>query len=1004
MIVGLLLWIRGLAETEIVEKPTTNDHIDISVWPPGLHPPYSENFTDEYGDEVIRSEFIIAYAPENNKTKELVEQRMLDRLKVDVMRYSNEEAIIKMLVESMWTKIQEMDDAKNVSSCNDLIDLLNESFPVPILEKDVDWCQEFNNNTDKVDNFDGDGNKNVWNDDNKRLVNDNIILPEINGILWDPCKRQTIFTALYEMKNNVLCDVPEERLVENDDSSFFGMLFDGLTASPDDYEYNNTDYNEDTYDDTETFDDTTQEPRVTEISDKQYHLNYLDSRKQEHIRIVNQSMHDVLGSIWSERKSVGEVFSASKKERKASRMDGFGELDNLSNLINTIHENMIKLKYDTLNTFILNVGNLAWNRICGEITAQEPKFSIKIKGFPSWEKFEEWSDNKLNEDNLRNTLAGIQFHYNEFHENMGLNYSLRMRPTRHNYQGGFQARMRSSMENDHEIGRNWVTNQVLMPMQMSMPRSSFRPSSWCTGGRPYYYNEGFLSIQRALDKSYIDFVTDQEEEESSGSSSAEYEHSFLKILPYGPYNNDVYPTILQSFIVFMIMTSYIRLAFNIAKNVVTEKETKIKEYMKTMGTGTYIQWFAWFVHYFIITSIMNGLFVGLTTSKTTSEFSRYLCNLVRDNPINADAEPIIQFSNPFCLWVVIQVYLVETIWQIFFLTTFFDQASTAAGISGFVHFISYTPWNNIMRAYKTSFPLLAKHLLCFIPLLGNAQSWWIIGLLEGKTEGLQWSNFNAYMVSKNDMTILNCLLTQLFFTLVYAIMTFYVELIRPGLWGVSKPWYFPAIYFFDLFKISDKTKTKLFSSLEIMQKSDEEQCLNSHKYYESLSKQDSQNIAIQIHNIRKIYSNGKLAVDGLELEMVKGQITALLGHNGAGKTTTMNMLIGMLAPSSGYAKINGHDIRHDLDVIRKNLGICPQFDILFTLLTVEEHLRFFSEMKSGKVDELDVEDIIRRMGLGRYRKNYPSELSGGWKRRVSVAIALVGGSDVIVLDEPTGVF
>lgn len=135
--------------------------------------------------------------------------------------------------------------------------------------------------------------------------------------------------------------------------------------------------------------------------------------------------------------------------------------------------------------------------------------------------------------------------------------------------------------------------------------------------------------------------------------------------------------------------------------------------------------------------------------------------------------------------------------------------------------------------------------------------------------------------------------------------------------------------------------------------------------------------------------------------MVENQITALLGHNGAGKTTTMNMLIGMLKPTQGTAIINNLDIATHLEQIRENLGICPQFDILFPLLTVYEHLIFFSRMKSGRVDLEDVENMIDLIGLNRYKNNYPTELSGGWQRRVSVAIALVGNSKCVILDEPT---
>lgn len=96
-------------------------------------------------------------------------------------------------------------------------------------------------------------------------------------------------------------------------------------------------------------------------------------------------------------------------------------------------------------------------------------------------------------------------------------------------------------------------------------------------------------------------------------------------------------------------------------------------------------------------------------------------------------------------------------------------------------------------------------------------------------------------------------------------------------------------------------------------------------------------------------AGSKVAVDGLSLQMYKGQITALLGHNGAGKTTTMSILTGLFPPTSGSAHINGHSILTDMDAIRESLGLCPQHNVLFDRLTVKEHLEFFINLKVEKI-------------------------------------------------------
>ena len=97
--------------------------------------------------------------------------------------------------------------------------------------------------------------------------------------------------------------------------------------------------------------------------------------------------------------------------------------------------------------------------------------------------------------------------------------------------------------------------------------------------------------------------------------------------------------------------------------------------------------------------------------------------------------------------------------------------------------------------------------------------------------------------------------------------------------------------------------------------------------------------------------------------MFKGQITALLGHNGAGKTTTISMLTGLYTPTGGRALINGLSVVEDIDLIRTNLGICPQHNVLFDRLTVREHLYFFSLLKVCHPTSLFLDLFFLILGL-----------------------------------------
>ena len=160
---------------------------------------------------------------------------------------------------------------------------------------------------------------------------------------------------------------------------------------------------------------------------------------------------------------------------------------------------------------------------------------------------------------------------------------------------------------------------------------------------------------------------------------------------------------------------------------------------------------------------------------------------------------------------------------------------------------------------------------------------------------------------------------------------------------------------------------------------------------------------LKIQDLEKTYPNGFRAVDGINLKMYNGQIFALLGHNGAGKSTTISMLTGLIPKSSGHGRIFEDDLFKQMDEVRHYLGVCPQHDVLFDLLTPEEHLDIFYDFKGGdpanKSEEMN--GLIVDVGVAPDRVKQAGSLSGGNRRKLSVAIALCGNSRLVMLDEPT---
>jgi ABC-type multidrug transport system ATPase subunit len=142
------------------------------------------------------------------------------------------------------------------------------------------------------------------------------------------------------------------------------------------------------------------------------------------------------------------------------------------------------------------------------------------------------------------------------------------------------------------------------------------------------------------------------------------------------------------------------------------------------------------------------------------------------------------------------------------------------------------------------------------------------------------------------------------------------------------------------------------------------------------------------------------AVDKLDLVLQPGEIFGLLGPNAAGKTTTIRMLAGIIRPSSGSANILGLDLFNDLDEIKSRIGYVAQYFALYPELTVTENLAFYSGLYSSD-DPQRQSELLDRYGLMPFASRYAGQLSGGYKRRLSMVCALSHDPELIFLDEPT---
>ncbi|XP_068605723.1 phospholipid-transporting ATPase ABCA3 [Brachionichthys hirsutus] len=516
---------------------------------------------------------------------------------------------------------------------------------------------------------------------------------------------------------------------------------------------------------------------------------------------------------------------------------------------------------------------------------------------------------------------------------------------------------------------DWHTHSLFPLVQIPGPRERHEKE----GGTPGYFREAFLAVQHAVNLAIMFTHND-----TAASSLLAQTRVVLSRFPYPPFLYDVFILAIQNQLPLLLVLSFTYTSLNIVRAVVQEKEKKLKEYMRMMGLSNWLHWSAWFLMFFLFLSI-SVFFVTLL-----------LC--VQVSPNGA----VLTYSDPTLVYVFLLVFTIATINFSFMISTFFSRANVAAAAGGFIYFLSYLPYLFLWPRYDI-LSHSQKVSACLISNVAMAMGSQLIGMFEGKGIGIQWSNIFEPVTVDDDFSLAQVLALLLFDSVLYGLVAWYVEAVFPGEYGMPRPSYFfllPSYW-------CSSPRVALVSEKE--EEEDAEKALKGEFIEEEPGGLVS---GVKIKRLAKEFRMGKKtrhAVRDLTLNMFEGQITVLLGHNGAGKTTALSMLTGLFPPSSGRAYINGLDICQDMALIRRSLGLCPQHDVLFDNLTVREHLLFYAQLKGYSKDKIpdEVDRIIRILNLEDKCKARSKTLSGGMKRKLSIGIALIGDSKVVMLDEPT---
>ncbi|XP_076318610.1 phospholipid-transporting ATPase ABCA3-like [Tachypleus tridentatus] len=513
---------------------------------------------------------------------------------------------------------------------------------------------------------------------------------------------------------------------------------------------------------------------------------------------------------------------------------------------------------------------------------------------------------------------------------------------------------------------NWVyrfeTSKTYPPFSISGPNTY-----------DVYKSSGFLCIQSAIALSYVEMLQEDEKRMNKNISFA----SEIQQFPYPSYYESSFNFALL--IPTMIITGFIILTPVIVRRIVAEKSVGAKEMMRMMGLNDWCYWSATFFNNFLVMLFISAIITILFKISFTKDIA------------------VLYHTDGFLLFIILLLYSAATILFCVTISTFFNKPVVSVIFTIILWQCSYSVPQNLMDPFggnKYSDITLGQKLAsCLLPNMALHWAVKVMSTLESFKEGATWANLGKAAVPGDNLTLGAIMGMMVASLVVYGVIIWYVDAVWPWQFGIPKPVYFP---FTPSYWGRRKSHFK-YREIELEDSS-------KTTYFEDDPAEQSPGIIIS--NLSKVFGWGsrrKNAVNNVSLNIYKGQITALLGHNGAGKTTTMNMLTGLFPPTEGTASINNYDILADTKKARRSLGLCPQHNVLYNDLTVEEHLKLFAGLKGCLWNDIqkEVDKTLQLLDLQNKKSELAQKLSGGMKRKLSLGIAMIGKSEVLILDEPT---
>lgn len=463
-----------------------------------------------------------------------------------------------------------------------------------------------------------------------------------------------------------------------------------------------------------------------------------------------------------------------------------------------------------------------------------------------------------------------------------------------------------------------------------------------------FLSSGFIQIQNWVDNYIL--------QEISGNQDAVIMAGFVP-MHFDEWTDDSFLNNVSFLLGFFFIVTLMIPMCRMISQIVSEKEEKIKENMQMMGLESTAFWCSWLTYYVILYTLIS-LGIGLT-------FAYIIFNYT-------------SFGLIFLLYLLFSYSCIAFGCLV---CTIFSNSRIAVFI-GLLLFVCGYFMYFVVDDKETS--ETTKKLASLIPNVALSLVMRNIVFYEKSSQGLNSDTINNSYDNYKYSTAYWMISIDI---MIFTLLALYFEQVWPSEWGSKRPWYF---LFQKSFWFGKTSQVENFE--ENFEKGpDEEEIIGTEKYK-----------TMQIRGITKKFGN-LVAVDGLNLDICHGQITAILGHNGAGKTTLISMITGLIPMTSGDMKTRGYFLSKDIDEIRKSLGVCPQHNVLYNELTVREHLYIYAVFKGVASEnvENEVSETMIKFNLVSHAEAIAETLSGGEKRKLCIGIALIGNSKIVILDEPT---